>query len=115
MSFRDKRNRHRHRGNRERDKDSVPMGVKVIYTGDSQEQRTKDLEKALSKFKKIITKEGLMLELRDRQYFKSRSRKRYEKRRSALYRFKTDRDKEDKKRLKGLHKKRGRNNKDGDK
>ena len=83
------RNRDRHRNKEER----IPLGVKVYYTGTSEEQRTEDLEKALSKFKKIINKEGFIIELRERASYKSPGRKRYEKHRKWLYNLKLNKDK----------------------
>jgi len=85
-------NKYRSRDRRQ-DKDSIPLGVTVRYTGDSEEQRTLDLEKALSRFKKIISKSGLVLEVREREYYKSPSRKRYEKRKKFLYRLQLKKEK----------------------
>ena len=87
----------RYRG-RDRDRgssngDFMPSGVKVYYTGNTEEQRTADLEKALAKFKKILTKEGKMIELREREYYKSPGRKRYENRRKRLYSLALDKAK----------------------
>lgn len=62
------------------------LEVKVKYTSDDPEQQTKDLDKAISKFKKLVHKEGLIQEMKEREYFKSPGRKRYEKRRDFKYR-----------------------------
>lgn len=66
------------------------LEVKVRYTSDDEKQRDKDLEKALSTFKKIINKEGLMQEMREREYFKSPGRKRYEAKNQAAYKRRID-------------------------
>lgn len=72
------------------------LQVKVYYTGDTKEQKDADLEKALSKFKKLIMKSGLVQELRDRAYFKSPGQKRYEKRKKFLYKLNNKKDKTEK-------------------
>ena len=61
------------------------LEVEVYYTSDTTQQRDTDLEKALGQFKKLIIKEGLFQELKDRQYFKSKSRKNYEERQQMIY------------------------------
>jgi len=65
--------------------DSSGTGVRVIYKGDSPEQRDRALEKALSQLKKLMDKEGITREMKERQYFKSRGRKNYEQRRTAQH------------------------------
>lgn len=62
------------------------LEVTVRYTSDTPNQRDADLEKALSRFKKVLNREGLMQELKERQYFKSKGRKRYEDKKAAEYR-----------------------------
>jgi len=97
VSYRDdnrNRNGNKYRPrDRRQDKDFIPLGVTVRYTGDSEEQKTLDLEKALSRFKKIISKSGLVLEMREREYYKSPSRKKYEKRKKFLYRLQLKKEK----------------------
>ncbi len=66
-------------------KESKALEVKVYYVSDDPKQQEKDLEKALSQFKKMLIKEGLFQELKDRRYFKSRSRKQYEARQQMVY------------------------------
>ncbi len=61
------------------------LEITVRYTSDDPQQRDKDLEKALGQFKKLLIKEGLFQELKDRKYFKSKSRKRYEARQQMVY------------------------------
>ena len=100
MGFNKFRNRDRNRdynrdGNRNKE-DRMALGVKVYYTGSSEEQRTADLEKALSRFKKIINKEGLVIEIRERESYKSPGRKRYERRRKWLYNLKLNKNKVEK-------------------
>lgn len=51
------------------------------------------LEKALGQFKKLIQKEGILQEVRDRQYFKSNSQKEYERRREWTYKNSRNKDK----------------------
>lgn len=60
--------------------------VQVRYNGPTKEDRDRALDRALQQLKKAIMREGLIQELRDRQYFKSKSQKRYEKRRSNIHR-----------------------------
>ena len=82
---------------RDRNKeDRIALGVKVYYTGESDEQRTSDLERALVKFKKIINKEGHLIELRERESYKSPGRKRYERKRKWLYNLNLNKNKVDK-------------------
>ncbi len=50
--------------------------VTVRYTGTSKEDRDRDLEKALALFKKIINREGIIQELRDRESFRSNTERR---------------------------------------
>ena len=100
MSFNKFRNRDRNRDyNKDRHRnreDRIVLGVKVYYTGDSEEHRTEDLEKALFKFKKIINKAGLLLEIRERESYKSPGRKRYEKKRKWIYNLKLNKNKVEK-------------------
>ncbi len=42
-------------------------------------------EAAVKKFKKMVDKDGVLKEYRDRRYFKSKSKKAYEKRRKKAY------------------------------
>lgn len=70
-----------------------PLQVDIRYTGDTQEQRDADLEKGISKFKKLLMKEGIPQELRDREYFKSPGQKIYEKRKKFLYKLNQKREK----------------------
>ncbi len=42
-------------------------------------------EAAIKKFKKMVDKDGVLKEYRERRYFKSKSKKRYEKRRKKAY------------------------------
>lgn len=88
----------------------IPLGVKVRYTGDSPEEKAEALERALSKFKKIVAKEGLIEELREREYYKSAGRKRYEKRRKLLYRNKLNKEKSERLNDKKRHGKRNKSN-----
>lgn len=62
------------------------MEVRVRYTGTTKEAMDKDLEKALGAFKKMITREGIMQELKDRQYFRSNTEKRRKKEADAIHR-----------------------------
>lgn len=71
-----------------------PIQVIVRYTGDSKEERDKCLEKAISQFKKIIMKEGLMNELKERESFQSPGRKRYLQRQKFYYRLNQKKEKE---------------------
>lgn len=70
-----------------------PIQVTVRYTGDSKEERDKCLEKAISQFKKLVMKEGLMLELKERESFQSPGRKRYLQRQKFYYRLQQKKDK----------------------
>ena len=89
--------RYRDRDRNRNKEDYIPLGVKVYYAGDSVEQRDSALEKALQKFKKIISKEGLIIEMRERESFKTPGRKRYERKRKWLYNLKLNKNKVDKK------------------
>lgn len=62
------------------------MEVRVRYTGTSKEDRDKDLEKALGAFKKLMTREGILQELKDRQYFRSNTERRRKKQQDAIHR-----------------------------
>lgn len=70
------------------------LQVNVRYTGDSKEEKDKCLEKALSQFKKIIMKEGLMNELKERESFQSPGRKRYLQRQKFYHRLSQKKEKE---------------------
>lgn len=85
-----------HNSNQDRNRPlSRGLEVRVDYRGDSEEERTKALDKALSRLKKEMMKEGVIQQMKDRQYFVSPSRKRYLKRKQAAY----------KRKVKGLKKK----------
>jgi ribosomal protein S21 len=71
-----------------------PITVTVRYTGDSKEERDQSLEKALSQLKKIMTKEGLMNEIKERQYYQSDGRKRYLQRQKFYYRLDQKKEKD---------------------
>ena len=73
-----------------------PITVHVKYFGDSKEDRDKALEKALSQFKKIVQKEGLMQELKDRESFVSPGRKRYLARQKFYWRLAQKKEKAEK-------------------
>ena len=103
--YQNKRNTRRDRTS----SDFHALQVDVYYTGDSEEQRSADLEKAISKFKKLLMKEGLMQEIRDREHFKSPGQKRYEKRKKLLYKLSRKKDKSENKYSKPKDKKRGKN------
>lgn len=61
--------------------------VTVRYTGTSKEDRDRDLEKALALFKKIVNREGILQEIRDRESFRSNTEKRRQKQKEALQRI----------------------------
>lgn len=93
-----------------------PITVHVKYFGDSKEDKDKALEKALSQFKKIIQKEGLMLELRERESFVSPGRKRYLARQKFYWRLAQKKEKDSKTfRRKDWVEKKDFNNKGGEK
>lgn len=71
-----------------------PIQVTVRYFGESKEDRDRCLEKALSQFKKLIMKEGLMQELKERESFQSPGRKRYLQRQKVRHRLAQDKEKE---------------------
>ncbi len=73
------------------------LSVRVIYRGDSEEAKTQALDKALSQLKKILSKEGVTQQLKERQYFVSDSRKRYLKKKQLIYKQKTKLMKKEKK------------------
>lgn len=66
---------------------SSGLEVRVRYTGNTKEERDRDLEKALALFKKLVSKEGLLQELRDRESFRSNTEKRRIKQKEALQRI----------------------------
>ena len=96
MVFNKFRNRDNNRDRHRNKEDRIALGVRVYYTGESEEQRTQDLEKALAKFKKIINKEGLLIEAKERGSYKSPGRKRYEKKRKWLYNLEINKNKVEK-------------------
>lgn len=63
------------------------LEVRVNYRGTTPQERDQDLEKAIALFKKLVTREGLMVELREREYFRSDPEKRRDKRKKALQRL----------------------------
>ena len=67
--------------------------VRVVYTGDSKEAKDVALEKALAQLKKILVRDGVLQELKDRRYFKSDSQKEYERRRTREYKQSLKKDK----------------------
>lgn len=71
-----------------------PITVHVKYFGDSKEDKEKALEKAISQFKKIVQKEGLMQELKDRESFVSPGRKRYLARQKFYWRLAQKKEKD---------------------
>jgi ribosomal protein S21 len=73
------------------------MTVRVDYRGDSKEERDQALDKALNQLKKMMIREGITQELKDRQYFTSDGRKEYLKRRSRIYSLKNKKKKDFKK------------------
>jgi len=62
-----------------------PTEVRVRYRGDSDKAKMEAVEAALSKFKKVLEKDGVMSRLKETSYFKSPGRKRYEKHKEAEY------------------------------
>ncbi len=62
--------------------------VRVDYRGDSEEEKTTALDKALSRLKKTLMKEGVIQQMKDRESFVSDSRKRYLKRKQLIYKRK---------------------------
>ena len=86
-------NNQRHKRRERTNSDFRALQVEVHYTGDSKEQRTADLEKAISKFKKLIMKEGILQEVKDREHFKSPGQKRYEKHKKFLYKLNSKKEK----------------------
>jgi small subunit ribosomal protein S21 len=83
----------RHKRRDRNHSDYRALQVDVHYTGDSEEQRTADLEKAISKFKKLVMKEGILQEIKDREYFRSPGQKRYEKHKKFLYKLSRKKEK----------------------
>lgn len=61
------------------------LEVKVEYFGNKEEDKEKALDKALVKLKKLVQKSGLLQELKEREYFKSKGRKIYEQKRQKEY------------------------------
>ena len=61
--------------------------VRVRYTGNTPQERDKDLEKALAQFKKLVNREGILVELREREYFRSPAEKLRAKRKKAIQRL----------------------------
>ncbi len=86
---------HRPRFNRENDSKDFNrpftargLEIRVDYRGDNEEEKTAALDKALSRLKKILIKEGVTQQAKDREYFVSDSRKKYLKRKQLIYKRK---------------------------
>lgn len=68
------------------EKDEGPRGLKVaVYNN--------DIGKALRKFKKMIADEGVMQELRQREFYQSKGTKRRLAKLAAIRRYKKNKDK----------------------
>lgn len=65
------------------------LSIKVLYRGDSEEEKTQALDKALSQLKKLLSKAGVPQNLKEKQYFISKSRKYYLKKKQIIYKHKT--------------------------
>jgi len=63
---------------------SEPLEVRV-RPGRNKEEQDKNLDRALSQFKKVLEKDGLVQQMKDREYYISPGRKRYVKWRQARY------------------------------
>lgn len=75
--------------NRDRDQhQAFGLEVRVRYTGNTPQERDKDLEKALALFKKIVNREGILQEVRERSTFRSDAEKLRDKRKKAIQRMK---------------------------
>ena len=69
------------------------LEVTVRYQGDSKEDKDRALEKALQQFKKLVNREGILFEIRERGSFQSPGRKRYLQRLKSRYRMGLKKDK----------------------
>ncbi len=70
------------------------LEVTVRYQGDSKEDKDRALEKALQQFKKLVNREGILFEVRERASFQSPGRKRYLQRLKSKYRMGLKKDKQ---------------------
>lgn len=68
-------------------KDDELVGLKVIV-------HNNDINKALRKFKKKIAEDGILQELRQREYYESKGTKRRKEKEAAIRRYKRQRAKE---------------------
>jgi ribosomal protein S21 len=66
---------------------STPLEVTV------REQSPEGIDRALNQLKKVLDKEELFQQLKDREYFKSKSRKKYEARKQLIYKLKLKKEK----------------------
>lgn len=73
------------------------LGVKVLYRGESADEKMQAIDRALSQLKKLLSKEGVLQEMRERRYFVSKGRQRYLKRRQIIHKRQTKLQKRNKK------------------